>query len=141
MYMPETQWTNMTQEGLFGFVHDAKYLYKDPVTGDIVPKYAYTPYKDYLQWVADVIAKGYMTTLPGKESWVTEYCQLSGTNKVGVMSIVSDGYVYLNSSGYQVYPPQNIFLQEQFKDARFVVDSHVQRSRRKLVNMTYDIDL
>lgn len=140
MYMPETQWTNMTQEGLFGFVHDAKYLYKDPVTGDIVPKYAYTPYKDYLQWVADVIAKGYMTTLPGKESWVTEYCQLSGTNKVGVMSIVSDGYVYLNSSGYQVYPPQNIFLQEQFKDARFVIGPMFRGPEGKLVNMTYDID-
>ena len=46
MYLPESAWTNMTQEGLFGFVHDLNYLYLDPTTKDVVPKYAYTPYRD-----------------------------------------------------------------------------------------------
>ncbi|HBN84376.1 MAG TPA: hypothetical protein DDZ89_11080 [Clostridiales bacterium] len=140
MYMVETQWTNMTQEGLFGFVHDLKYLYKDPVTGDIVPKYAYTPYKDYLAWVSDSITKGYMTTLAGKESWVLEYEQLTATNKVGIFSIVSDGYIYLNSTSYQVFPPQNIFLQEKFKDERFVIGPMFKGPDGKGVNMTYGID-
>ena len=98
----------MTQEGLFGFVSDLNYLYKDPVTGDVVPKYAYTPYRDYLAWISENLQKGYMRTLPGQQSWVTEFHQIVATNKVGIMQIHRDAYLQPTSDLFINYPPASI---------------------------------
>ena len=38
--------------------------YTDPVTGDYVPYYAYTPYKDYLRFFSEMEEKGYIRKLP-----------------------------------------------------------------------------
>ncbi len=139
LYMIESAWTNMTQEGLFGFVHDLNYRYKDPVTGDIVPKYAYTPYRDYFAWVSDNLNKGYMKNLPGQGGWVAEYQEVSGTGKYGIFSINGGGYLSLNSDTYRVYPPQNIWLRGD-EDARFVAGPMFRGPEGKLVDMSYNID-
>lgn len=139
LYLIETAWTNMTQEGLFGFVHDLNYLYKDPVTGNIVPKYAYTPYRDYLAWVSEMLTKGYMQKLPGKEAWTAEYQALSSTNKYGIYGVNGGGYLSLNSDTYRVYPPQNILLATD-EDARFVIGPMFRGPEGILVDMTYNID-
>jgi putative aldouronate transport system substrate-binding protein len=139
MYLPESAWTNMTQEGLFGFVHDLNYLYLDPTTKDVVPKYAYTPYRDYLAWVSEMLNKGYMRRLPGQETWTAEYQAISATNKVGIIQVNGGGYLSLNSDTYRVYPPQNILLTTD-EDARFVIGPMFRGPDGKLVDMTYNID-
>jgi putative aldouronate transport system substrate-binding protein len=139
LYLIESAWTNMTQEGLFGFVHDLNYLYKDPNTGDIVPKYAYTPYRDYLAWVSENLTKGYMVPRPGVEGWVAEYQAMSATNKYGIYGVNGGGYLSLNSDTYRVYPPQNILLTVD-EDARFVIGPMFRGPEGKLVDMTYNID-
>jgi len=139
LYLVESAWTNMTQEGLFGFCHDLNYRYKDPVTGDIVPKYAYTPYRDYLAWVADNLHKGYMVPRPGVEGWVAEYQAMSGTNKYGIYGVNGGGYLSLNSDTYRVYPPQNILLTVD-ENARFVIGPMFKGPEGKATDITYNID-
>jgi len=139
LYLIESAWTNMTQEGLFGFVHDLNYLYKDPVTGDVVPKYAYTPYRDYLAWISENLTKGYMVPRPGVEGWVAEYQAMSATNKYGIYGVNGGGYLSLNSDTYRVYPPQNILLSTD-EDARFVIGPMFRGPDGISVDMTYNID-
>jgi hypothetical protein len=138
MYLPETANSVMTQEGLFGFVITANYLYKDPVTGDVVPYYAYTPYRDYLAWVSDSLQKGYMRRLPGQDTWVNEYFQISKTNKVGIIQSHANGYLQLTSF-FSSWPPQNIWL-ETDEDATFIMGPMFKGPEGKAVNMTYGID-
>jgi len=137
VYISERHNVNMTQEGLFGFVHDLNYLYKDPVTGDIVPKVAYTPYRDYWAWISDNLQKGYMRTLPGVESWVNESNQIFATNKIGIMQVHRSAYV--TPDGDFAYPPQCI-LTGVDPDARFVVGPMFRGPDGKAVDMTYGID-
>ena len=139
MYLPETANSVMTQEGLFGFVANDSYLYKDPVTGDVVPYTAYTPYRDYLTWVYDSLQKGYMRKLPGVESWVNEYFQVSKTNKVGIIQSHTNGYLYLTSF-FSSYPPHNIWL-ETDEEATFIMGPMFTGPDGKAVNMTYGIDV
>ncbi len=139
MYLPESAWTNMTQEGLFGVSHLATYLYKDPVTGNVVPKTAYTPYRDYLAWISDSLNKGYMRKLPGEAGWVAEYQQLSATNKMGVFSGHRDGYLQLTNDIYRNYPPQNILLGLD-PEARFVMGPMFRGPDGTLVDAAYSID-
>lgn len=139
LYLIESAWTNMTQEGLFGFVHNTNYLYKDPATGNVVPKTAYTPYRDYLAWISDNLTKGYMVPRPGVEGWVAEYQAMSGTNKYGIYGANGGGYLSLNSDTYRVYPPQNILLTVD-PEARFVIGPMFRGPEGILVDMTYNID-
>ena len=139
LYLPESAWTNMTQEGLFGFVHDLNYKYEDPVTGNIVPKYAYTPYKDYLKWVSDNLNKGYMVPQPKSGGWAAQYQEMSGTNKYGIYGANGGGYLSLNSDTYRVYPPQNILLSVD-DSARFVIGPMFRGPEGILVDATYGID-
>ncbi|NLY96848.1 MAG: hypothetical protein GX082_05365 [Clostridiaceae bacterium] len=139
LYMPESSSTNFVQEGLFGFVDDVTYLYKDPVTGDIVPKYAYTYYKDYLAWVSDMLQKGYMVRLPGERSWYDEYQELTRTNKYGIMGINGGGYYSLTSDSYRVLPPQNIILDTD-KTARFIVGPLLNGPNGRAGSRTYGLD-
>lgn len=139
VYISERANVNMTQEGLFGFVHDLNYLYKDPVTGDVVPKVAYTPYRDYLAWISDNLQKGYMRQLPGVESWVTEFHQIAATNKVGIMQVHRDSYLQPTNEIFVGYPPQSIYLGID-EDARFVIGPMFHGPDGKAVDMTYSID-
>jgi hypothetical protein len=139
VYLNENQWTNMTQTGLFGFVHRAEYLYKDPVTGNVVPSYAYTPYRDYLQWISNNLQKGYMKKLPGQQSWIVEFSAATQPNKVGIIQANGSRYLSLNSEENRTYPPQNILLNTD-ENARFVMGPIFRGPDGTLVDMTYDID-
>ncbi|HBN83047.1 MAG TPA: hypothetical protein DDZ89_04325 [Clostridiales bacterium] len=131
LYLIESAWTNMTQEGLFGVCHDLNYLYKDPVTGDVVPKYGYTPYRDYLAWVSDNLAKGFMKQRPGVEGWVVEYQQMSLTNKYGIYG----GHGGVGSA----YPPLNI-LKTVDANSRFVMGPLFSGPNGVKTDITYNID-
>ncbi|HBN85005.1 MAG TPA: hypothetical protein DDZ89_14315 [Clostridiales bacterium] len=139
MYISPNTTTAMTQEGLFGFITSASYLYKDPVTNDIVPQYAFTPYKDYLQWVSESLQKGYMKQLPGEVGWYDEYKQVSRTNKMGILQCHRDGYLRPNLWGYGELPPMNILLNTD-PDARFVLGPMFRGPDGQAVDMTYGID-
>lgn len=139
MYLDYDATVNMSQYGLFGFVEDQNYLYKDPATGNVVPYYAYTPFKDYLKWISDMLQKGYMRKLPGIDYWYTEYQQVSLTNRVGIMQINGGGYLNLNSDAYRVLPPQNILLNTD-ENARFVIGPMFRGPNGVAVNKTYNID-
>lgn len=139
VYLPESANSNMTQEGLFGFVHDLKYLYKDPSSGDIVPKYAYTPYRDYLAWVSEMLEKGYMRKLPGEQSWVNEYQAIAQTNKVGIMQAHRTAYMFPTNVTYVNYPPASILINTD-KESRFVIGMIFNGPDGKRTNCTYDID-
>lgn len=140
VYLNENAWTNMTQTGLFGFVHRTEYLYKDPVTGNVVPSYAYTPYRDYLQWISNNLQKGYMKKLPlGPQSWIVKFSAATQTNKVGIIQANGSRYLSLNSEENRTYPPQNILLNTD-ENARFVMGPIFRGPDGTLVDMTYNID-
>ncbi len=139
VYLNENQWTNMTQTGLFGFVQRAEYLYKDPSSGDTVPLYAFTPYRDYLQWISGNLEKGYMKRLPGEQSWIVEYSAATQNNKVGIIQANGGRYLALNSAENRTYPPQNILINTD-EEARFVMGPLFRGPDGTLVDMTYDID-
>jgi putative aldouronate transport system substrate-binding protein len=139
MYLSENAWTNLIQEGLFGFVHDLNYLYEDPVSGDVVPKYAYTPYRDYLAWVSEMITKGYFGRLPGQQSWSLEYYAATATNKVGIMQVHRNAYMMPSNDTYAVQPPINILL-EADPNARFLVGILFQGPNGPTTGYTYAID-
>jgi putative aldouronate transport system substrate-binding protein len=139
MYILPNSSTTMTQEGLFGFAYDVNYLYKDKVTGDTVPYYAYTPYKDYLQWVSENLQKGYMKKLPGEQAWNLEYQQISRTNKMGILQCHRDGYLRPTTWGYGELPPTNILLNTD-PDARFVMGPMFRGPEGVATDATYGID-
>lgn len=84
LYPQHGAWSYITQ-GMFGYTPGSGYLYKDPMTGDYVPYYAYTGYRDFLNWAQDIIAKGYIIDLPGQEGWYNELNALWNAGKVGHM--------------------------------------------------------
>lgn len=131
LYLIESAWTNMTQEGLFGFCHDLNYRYKDTVTGDYVPKYAYTPYRDYLAWISENLTKGYMVPRPAVAGWVAEYQQMSLTNSYGIYG----GHGGIGSA----YPPMNIIETTGAKD-RYVMGPIFSGPGGVKTDITYNID-
>ncbi|HBN83340.1 MAG TPA: hypothetical protein DDZ89_05795 [Clostridiales bacterium] len=132
-------WANQTQYGLFGFVEDVNYLYKDPSSGDIVPKYAYTPYRDYYKWVSDSLTKGYMVSLDRTGNWVTNYSTASATGKYGIMSVCGVTVTGMATAANQQYAPMNYLLQSD-PNARFVVGPMFSGPEGHANNKTYNID-
>ncbi len=139
VYLPESNNTNMTQEGLFGFVSDWRYLYKDPNSGDIVPRFAYTPYRDYLAWISDMLTKGYMRRLPGELNWLVEWQAIAQTNKVGIMQAHRTAYMMPSNVTYVNYPPASILVNTD-KESRFVIGMLLNGPEGR-TNCTYDIDV
>ncbi|HBN82439.1 MAG TPA: hypothetical protein DDZ89_01205 [Clostridiales bacterium] len=139
VYLPESAWTNLIQEGLFGFVQDGNYLYKDLETGNTVPKYAYTGYRDYLEWISTQITKGYMHKLPGEQSWRLEYNALTSLNKVGIMQVHRNAYIMPSNETYAVQPPINILMNSD-ENARFIVGILFQGPKGNATSATYAID-
>ncbi|MGI6562256.1 MAG: hypothetical protein ACOX3Q_06815 [Clostridia bacterium] len=88
--------------------------YTDPVTGDYVPYYAYTPYKDYLRFFSEMEEKGYIRKLP------------QGLALLDVISLGMNGYNniwdpdrVLGNDGSN-FPPGSILLKSD-PDATFVI--------------------
>jgi hypothetical protein len=102
---------------MFGFSANTSHFYKDPETGDYVPFFAYTLYRDSLQFSMDITQKGYMRSNPGvpeQEIW--------GTGKTGFMR--ARGSPRILGLGYggdgDNFPPASILLNVD-PDATFVI--------------------
>jgi len=63
-------WLTLSTFGMAG--NNGTYLYKDALTGDVVPYYAYEGYRDFLTWRKNALEKGYIRKLPGNEDWLSE---------------------------------------------------------------------
>jgi putative aldouronate transport system substrate-binding protein len=99
---------------MFGYDKDDSHFYKDPVTGDFVPYYAYTPYRDYLQYVREMLDKGFLRSVNA-----ADLQSIWATGKVGYMNTRS-GYRILGTyADMEQWPPASILLQDP--DARFVI--------------------
>ena len=110
-----TNYTDITW--FFGFSANANNFYKDPETGDYVPFYAFTPYRDSLQFSMDIVEKGYMRSNPGtveQEIWATGKTGFMRTR--GAPRILGLGY----GGDGELFPPASI-LNSIDPDATFVI--------------------
>ncbi|HBN83464.1 MAG TPA: hypothetical protein DDZ89_06425 [Clostridiales bacterium] len=99
---------------MWGFDKNNTHFYLDPTTGDYVPYYAYTPYKESLQYVGEMLDKGYLRTVPAGDLQ-----SIWATGKVGYMNTRS-GYRILGTyADMEQWPPASILLQDS--EARFVI--------------------
>jgi putative aldouronate transport system substrate-binding protein len=106
---------------MFGFDQDASHFYKDPVTGDYVPYFAYTPYKDNLSFLMRMLDKGYMRWIPGELAYHLELRAIWNTGKVGFMNTLGAPRVLgLGYSDGNEWPPANI-LNNVDPNATFVI--------------------
>ncbi|HBN85251.1 MAG TPA: hypothetical protein DDZ89_15570 [Clostridiales bacterium] len=115
--------------GQFGVVgSDGNFMYKDEATGDIVPYYAFTGYRDYLEWAVDMRDKGYIRTLPeGYESLAPQgswYDNLLANWMTGKIGYFFADRQYICRPDFPEYsdrqPPQSIWLNSGDEDATFV---------------------
>jgi putative aldouronate transport system substrate-binding protein len=91
-------WSNISQ-AMFGYTASSDRVFKDPLTGDYVPYYAYSGMRDFLAWGADMLEKGWMRKLPGQESWYNELNALWNQGLVGHM-YMDAGDTYDTAAGY-----------------------------------------
>jgi putative aldouronate transport system substrate-binding protein len=104
--------------GQFGITTAANYLYLDETTGDVVPYYAHTGFRDYMEWAFDMYQKGYMRTLPEgfqslapQGSWYDNTLANWATGKIGFFLCDSQ---YIARPDLPEYsdrqPPQSIWM-------------------------------
>jgi putative aldouronate transport system substrate-binding protein len=124
-----SHWTDLWW-GQFGVISsDGNFLYEDPVTGDIVPWYAYVGYRDYMKWAVEMRDKGYIRTLPEgfqslapQGSWYDNLLANWMTGKIGYFFCDMQ---YIGRPDFPEYsdrqPPQSIWLNAGDESATFVV--------------------
>ena len=103
----------------FGFDKDANHIYKDPVTSDYVPYYAFSPYKESLKFVLEMLDAGYMRRLPGEQAYLNELKQTWATGKTGYMNTLAGGRLLGYTPDVNDYPPASILTIDP--EATFVV--------------------
>jgi hypothetical protein len=103
---------------MFGFDQDGNHFYRDPVTGDYVPYYAYTKYKENLQYVTEMLEKGYYVRNPNLEPYVNELKATWATGKTGYMCMLSGPRILGYTDMYE-WPPASVCQKDP--DAKFVV--------------------
>jgi len=107
--------------GMFGFVNNGNHFYLDKATGDYVPYYAYTPYRDSLVFLNEMVDKGYMRYVPGEIAYYLELRDMWNTAKTGFMNTLGAPRVLgLGYGDGEQWPPANI-LDNTDKDATFVI--------------------
>ncbi len=107
---------------------DGNFLYEDSVTGDIVPYYAFTGYRDYMEWAVSMRDKGYIRTLPeGYESlapqgsWYDNLLANWMTGKIGYFFADRQYICRPDAPAYSDrQPPQSIWLNAGDEDATFI---------------------
>ncbi len=104
---------------MFGFDIDGNHLYLDPLTGDYVPYYAYSPYKDMFKFLSEMLDKGYMRWIPKELAYNIELRNIWATGKTGYMNTLSGGRLLGYVADNLDYPPQSILANEP--NATFVV--------------------
>ncbi len=98
LYPQYGHWSNILQS-MFGYTSGGDWLMKDPNSGDYVPYYAYTGYRDFLAWAEDTLEKGWVIDLPGQEYWYNELNAIWNAGKVGHM-YMDAGDTYDTAAGY-----------------------------------------
>ncbi len=107
---------------------DGNFMYEDKATGDIVPWYAFSGYRDYMAWAVDMRDKGYIRTLPeGYESLAPQgswYDNLLANWMTGKIGYFFCDRQYICRPDFPEYsdrqPPQSIWLNAGDEDATFV---------------------
>jgi len=109
-------------EKMFGFDKNGNHFYRDDTTGDLVPYYAYTPYRDNLMFLLEMLDKGYIRWVPGENVFYLELRDIWNTGKTGYINTIGPprilGYGYGND-GFE-WPPASILLNTD-PDAVFVI--------------------
>lgn len=107
--------------GQFGIItSDPNFLYRDELSGDVVPYYAHMGYRDYMKWANRMRDKGYMKTVPeGESSDVLLKTWMKG--KIGYFNANKNAICNpnLTESG-DLNPPQSIWVNSN-EDAVFVI--------------------
>jgi putative aldouronate transport system substrate-binding protein len=97
--------------GQFGIIgSDLNWLYLDDASGNVVPFYAYTGWRDYMIWASNMYEKGYMRTL-GEGNWRDVMATTWMTGKVGYFN--ADRQVIARPDLPETsdkQPPQSIWL-------------------------------
>jgi putative aldouronate transport system substrate-binding protein len=114
----DTWYDVYTSYGMFGFDQDGNHFYRDPVTGDYVPYYAYTKYKENLQYVTEMLEKGYYVRNPNLEPYLNELKATWATGKTGYMCMLSASRILGYTDMYE-WPPASVCQKDP--DAKFVV--------------------
>ncbi len=104
---------------MFGYDINGDHFYKDPVTGDYVPFYAYTPYKEVHKYLLEMLDKGYMRWVPGEVSYDKELKAIWATGKTGYMNALSGPRVLGYNADVNEWPPASILAADP--QATFVV--------------------
>lgn len=124
----KNHWTDLWW-GQFGVISsNGAFLYEDEATGDIVPWYAFTGTRDYMEWAVDMRDKGYLRTLPeGYESLAPQgswYDNLLANWMTGKIGYFFCDRQYICRPDFPEYsdrqPPQSIWLNAGDEDATFV---------------------
>jgi putative aldouronate transport system substrate-binding protein len=109
--------------GMFGVnSSENNYLYLEESTGDVVPWFAYSGYRDYMAWANEMYEKGYMRTLDLSDGayW---YDVLLATWLTGKVGFFTADRQYIGRPHFPEYsdrqPPQSLWL-NGFEDATFV---------------------
>ncbi|NLY97440.1 MAG: hypothetical protein GX082_08435 [Clostridiaceae bacterium] len=126
--------------GQFGVISsEANYLYLDEITGDVVPWFAYTGYRDYVIWASDMYRKGYMRTLPDG----TFYDILLATWMTGKVGYFNADRQYIARPDAPDYsdrqPPQGLWLRGE-EDATFVMMPCLKGPGKSWGNKRYVLD-
>ncbi len=126
--------------GQFGLVSsEANYLYLDELTGNVVPWYAYSGYKEYVMWASDMYQKGYMRTLPAG----TFYDVLLATWMTGKVGYFNADRQYIARPDAPDYsdrqPPQGLWLKGE-EDATFVMMPALKGPGKSWGNKRYVLD-
>jgi putative aldouronate transport system substrate-binding protein len=126
--------------GQFGLVSsDATYLYHDELTGDVVPWYAYSGYKEYIAWASDMYHKGYMRTLDSG-NWYDVLLATWMTGKIGYFNADRQYIARPDAPDYSDrQPPQGLWLQGE-EDATFVMMPALKGPGERWGNKRYVLD-
>jgi hypothetical protein len=123
-YPESNTWYERTIYGMFGIDKNNNVFYLDELTGNVVPYYAHSYYRDYLVWLSQMLEKGYVKTLPGLDAAVDELASALSTGKFGFfnMRISRINTNYGNDVG--TWPPLTI-LENIDPQARFVITPYM----------------
>ncbi|HBN83138.1 MAG TPA: hypothetical protein DDZ89_04780 [Clostridiales bacterium] len=112
-------WNRLTL-ATFGIHIDGNSLYKDNLTGDVVPYYAYEGYRDFLIWETDALEKGYIRKLPGADTWLNELYAAWASRKHGYYELSSQDVLAEYKPDFSMSLAPGSVLKED-PDATFVI--------------------
>lgn len=112
-------WNRLTL-ATFGLSIDGNHLYKDTLTGDVVPYYAYEGFRDFLVWETDALEKGYIRKLPGVDNWQNEVFAVWASGKHGYYELsAQDVFAEYKPEYSMSLAPASVLKEDN--DAKFII--------------------